>query len=386
MLTARLPDDPDLVTEIAHENEVQQAVYEFNRRPRRGVAALCQTFQTAPTPRAIAHLLHTISGLLSEQIGQYLSQCENEAILTAYFLELDLRGAFLPALRQALSTSLHLPGEGEQIDRVVQAWAQCWVSQNPGCGYDGDQAHILAFACVLLNSDLHNPAVTRRMSVSSFISNVRGALPAKTVADGALTEIYESIRTAPFSFRRTNGDEFLALAAPRLRGPLEKRRDTLFSSWTAHYFVLTDGCLYYFRDDRPASADSGPLGVIQLVNVAIQSLEDNKIQIVAKGGELQYVKFERGGPQLVRGVTAMILRAASTKRREKWLYRMRTAYVFANLAGETGAGGSPGDLKSVSEVASTSTTEGEGGPEDDTRSDSDDVGGSSAPTRCDGVY
>jgi hypothetical protein len=209
------------------------------------------------------------------------------------------------------------------------------------------------------------------MTVSAFITNVRGALPAQTVSDATLAEIYESIRSAPFTFRQTNGDEFLALAAPKLRGTLKKRRNTIFSCWTTHYFVLTEGCLYYFRDNRPASADSGPLGVFQLVNVEIQSIENNKIQILAKNGDLQYVKFKRKGPQLVRGVTTIILRASSKKRREKWLYRIRTSYVFANFTGETGPVGSPGDLKHVSEVAST--TEGEQKPEEATRSDSEDV-------------
>jgi hypothetical protein len=272
---------------------------------------------------------------------------------------MDLRYPFLTALREALNSSFHLPGEAEQIDRIVQTWAFCWVAANPDSTLTGESAYVLAFAVVMLNSDLHNPQVKHRMTVEKFISNLRGALGIHGINDAELTQIYESIRDEQFTLKHSRGDEFLALSGPRLRGTLAKKRSNFFSVWTTHYFVLTEGCLYYFKDNHESSEDVGPLGVIQLVNVDIQPVQDNKIQITSTEGSLQYVKFEkRKPPEMVKDVSALLLKAPSTKTRDKWLYRIKTSYVHATFTGEVGT--TPlGDLKSVSEATPTTLTEGE---------------------------
>jgi hypothetical protein len=120
---------------------------------------------------------------------------------------------------------------------------------------------------------------------------------------------------------------------------------------------LIEGCLYYFKDEKASSADAGPEGVVQLVEVDIQPLDTDKIQLTATNGSLQYVKFERKKPpQMVRGVSVLLLRASSLKTRDKWLYRIRKSYVHANFTGEV-ATGPPTDLRSVSEVTSPSLTD-----------------------------
>ena len=208
----------DFLHEIAVEDNLQPAILEFNQKPAAGVPLLCEACGLPQTPDSIATIFHTVSGLLGDQIGSYLAKAENQETLRAYFYKLDLALPFLPALRKALCQSLHLPGEGELIDRIVQTWAQCYVSCNPECGMDGDHAYILAFACVLLNSDLHNPVVKRRMTVDEFIGNVRGAVPETAIPDAKLREIYAEIKEKPFQFKTENSDECFALSAPRVKG------------------------------------------------------------------------------------------------------------------------------------------------------------------------
>jgi hypothetical protein len=320
---------PEIQMKLQQEDQIQNGVYAFNIKPNRGVAVLCAAYKVDPTPKNIAHCLHIVPGLLSEQIGQYLARPENTEVLKCYFLELSLLPSFLDALRQALNSSLHLPGEGEQIDHIVQTWAECWVIQNrDSCKFDGDQAYILAFAAVLLNSDLHNPAVPHHMSVGQFIENVRGAISVEALDDAQLTDIYNSIRSDPFQFKRTDGDQVFALAAPKLRGTLERRQIGLISRWRSYYFVLTDGCLYYFQDSNQTEE---PLGMIQLVAVDIQSVKENQIQISAIQEFLQLVEFRKRKPELVRGVKFIQLRASNIETRDKWVYRIRQTCVYASF-------------------------------------------------------
>jgi hypothetical protein len=150
--------------------------------------------------------------------------------------------------------------------------------------------------------------------------------------------------------KHAGGDEFLALSGPKLRGPLAKRRSGIFSKWTSHYFVLTEGCLYYFKDQKASSADAGPAGMIQLVEVDIRPVDNDKIQLSATKGSLQYVKFEKKKPpEMVGHVQVLLLKASSEKTRDKWLYRIRKSYVHANFTGEVGSN-PPGDLHSMSGI------------------------------------
>jgi hypothetical protein len=340
-------DLPDPIrTEMDQEDAILSAVYEFNRKPTRGVAHLCRAHNVDPTPKNIAELLHNVPGLVSQQVGEYLSQREQHETLKCYFLQLDLRHPFLVALREALSSSLNLPSEGDQIDRIVQTWAECWVIQNASsCRLSGDQAYILAFAAVLLNSDLHNPSVTRKMTVREFIENVRGAISPDTIGHTELFDLYTEIRNEEFRYRRSEGDEIFAMAAPKLRGTLQRRRDRLFNPWASYYFVLTDGCLCYFKDSRGATVDAGPLGVIQLVSVNVQPVGTNRISVSALQDreDIQFVRFKKRRPSLVKGTRTILLRAETEAARDKWLYRMRTTCVYSGFRG-----GEPGQSEGTS--------------------------------------
>jgi hypothetical protein len=332
--TSVLPED--LASELAREDEVQPAIWAFNRKPRQGIIQLCHAYGVPCEPQPIANLLHTVPGLLSQQIGEYLSVAENEAILAEFFLAMNLKFPFLVALRQALSSSLHLPGEGEQIDRIVAVWARCWVERNPESGVSGDQAYILAFATVLLNSDLHNPGVPRRMTVQQFVENVREAISRDEMDDATLTDLYNSVKAEAFTFKRTEGDEFLALSAPRMKGKLCKKSSGMFSSWVEHYFVLANSCMYYFKTTRQLASDPPPDGMIQLVSVTVAPIGDDRIQLTSITSELEYVKFpKKRPPQIMKGVKSMVFKAGSNPEREKWLYRMRTSCVYSHFSGGT---------------------------------------------------
>jgi hypothetical protein len=330
--------EPDLLDEIARENEIQAATYAFNAKPTKGVGALCKAFDQPERPDAIAHLLHTVPGLLGKQIGEFLSRTESIAILLAYFLEMDLCAPFLDALRRALGSSLHLPSEGEQIDRIVQTWAHAWVRCNPTCKYTGEQAYILAFACVLLNTDLHAQAPHRKMTPAQFVENVRGAgLSTELVSNSELFQFYEAIKLNQFQVKKDTDNEFLALSGPKLKGILERRRGKVLPIWTPYFFVLTDGCLYYFRRNRDEGADAGPLGMIQLLGVRIAAVDIDQIQIAAETGTLQYVKFSRRRPMLAQGIISVLLRARSRKSRDKWLFLMESSRMFAAFTGDIGS-------------------------------------------------
>lgn len=60
---------------------------------------------------------------------------------------------------------------------VFQAFAEQYVACNPSSEQGAvDAILILAFAIVMLNTDLHSPNVKRRMTEVDFINNLKGTV------------------------------------------------------------------------------------------------------------------------------------------------------------------------------------------------------------------
>ena len=76
----------------------------------------------------------------------------------------------VPAARTFLN-GFRLPGEAQKIDRLMEKFAERYVSCNPEAFKSADVAYVLAYSVIMLNTDAHNPQVKVKMSqqVSSNI-------------------------------------------------------------------------------------------------------------------------------------------------------------------------------------------------------------------------
>ena len=64
----------------------------------------------------------------------------------------------LPACRKFLS-GFRLPGEAQKIDRLMEKFAERFVSCNPDSFKSADVAYVLAYSVIMLNTDAHNAQV-----------------------------------------------------------------------------------------------------------------------------------------------------------------------------------------------------------------------------------
>lgn len=72
---------------------------------------------------------------------------------------MDFKGMrFDDAIRHYLS-GFRLPGEAQKIDRMMEKFSERFCLQNPTVFPSADTAFILAFSIIMLNTDLHNPAI-----------------------------------------------------------------------------------------------------------------------------------------------------------------------------------------------------------------------------------
>ena len=329
MTNASSPTQDKLELEIEREQKKSEVIFLWNQHPSKNIGQLCEFFKVPETPRSIAHLMHVVPGLLGTKIGDYLSKDGNQEILKCYFNEADLKVSFVPAMRIALSGTMFLPGEAQLIDRVVEVFAQSYCEQNPNTFPNTDIPYTLAFALIMLNSDQHNPNMKKRMSCDQFIENFTGALPTQVISREDLTSFYFQIKENPFKFNGENQAQFMAMSAPRIRGYLKKRTKKVGEFWKRYYFVLTNSCLYYFKDDSPES-EQDPLGNIQLIGVEVLEVRKNPCQILLKAikDPIQYVKFTPI-PTLVPNTYQILLQANDPQSTAKWFKWIKKSAIFS---------------------------------------------------------
>ncbi|CAM9861023.1 unnamed protein product, partial [Choristocarpus tenellus] len=210
----------------ARKCAVARGVKEFNIKARRGLQTL-QSEEELPSPHltaaAVAEFLRHAPGLDRAMVGSFLGEAGvSEAakkrvqhggrdakgsgakaevgsqevalgggrevyqgdtaafhaeVLEAYVELFDFSGQpLLMSLRMFLA-SFRLPGEAQQIDRILQAFAQraykeCLESKG-GLLASADVAYLLSFSVIMLNTDLHNPNIRpeKRMSLEGFVRN-----------------------------------------------------------------------------------------------------------------------------------------------------------------------------------------------------------------------
>lgn len=85
----------------------------------------------------------------------------------------------------------------------MEKFAERYTDQNKEVFPTADVAFILAFSIIMLNTDLHNPAIKeeRRMTKDGFIRNNRGICDGQDLPHDLLTSIFDRIKSNPISLK-----------------------------------------------------------------------------------------------------------------------------------------------------------------------------------------
>lgn len=76
------------------------------------------------------------------------------------------------AIRKLL-LGLHLPRETQQIDRVMQAFADRYNACNPALFASPDHPYIIAFSIVMLHTDAFNKSNKKKMTRAAYVKNTK---------------------------------------------------------------------------------------------------------------------------------------------------------------------------------------------------------------------
>ncbi|KAJ7445765.1 hypothetical protein B0H11DRAFT_2162552 [Mycena galericulata] len=203
------PDPESLLQAKSQKKLIIAAAARFNAKPKTGVAFLeeNQLIYTDLPPDApesakahnLAVFLRGCARLDKRLLGDYLSREENLPLLKAFIGLIDFRDKrFADAMRELLET-FRLPGEAQQIARITETFASIYFASGPARLrpeeiQSEDAVYVLAYSVILLNTDLHNPQVRKRMTIEDYQKNLRGVNNNNDFSAEFLQNIYDSIR------------------------------------------------------------------------------------------------------------------------------------------------------------------------------------------------
>uniref|UniRef100_A0A1I8HP68 SAM-dependent MTase TRM10-type domain-containing protein n=1 Tax=Macrostomum lignano TaxID=282301 RepID=A0A1I8HP68_9PLAT len=195
----------------SHNDRVRKRTYRiglnfFNRKPDKGIQFLIGHHFIQNSPSAVARFLLHRKGLCKQVISNYLGQCHASAFVNRvcdHFLN-DFDFASKPldiALREFLQF-IEIKGEAQVVSRILEKFANRYITCNASWiaekFQDSDVIHLLVFAVMMLNTDLHNMNNKKKISLREFVHNLRGCDSGSDLADTQmLADLYERIRAEP---------------------------------------------------------------------------------------------------------------------------------------------------------------------------------------------
>ncbi|KAM3160202.1 ARF guanine-nucleotide exchange factor 2 [Lachancea thermotolerans] len=197
--------------ERAKKTEFIKCTESFNEKPKKGIPLLIEhKFIESDSETDIAKFLFEKNGRLNKKsIGEHLANPDNISLLKKFVNLFDFKGLRIDEALRIMLTKFRLPGESQQIERIVETFSAKYVEsqeydpEKAGLDIendystvqpDADSVFILSYSVILLNTDLHNPLVKKHMTFDDYTYNLKGCNNQKDFPMWYLDRIFCSIR------------------------------------------------------------------------------------------------------------------------------------------------------------------------------------------------
>ncbi|XP_072928256.1 IQ motif and SEC7 domain-containing protein 1 isoform X7 [Hemitrygon akajei] len=195
-------DSPAFSNDIIRKRHYRIGLNLFNKKPEKGIQYLIERGFVPDTPVGVAHFLLQRKGLSRQMIGEFLGNRQkqfNRDVLDCVVDEMDFSGMELDEALRKFQAHIRVQGEAQKVERLIEAFSQRYCICNSGVVRqfrNPDTIFILAFAIILLNTDMYSPNVKpeRKMKLEDFVKNLRGVDDGEDIPRETLIGIYERIR------------------------------------------------------------------------------------------------------------------------------------------------------------------------------------------------
>jgi len=298
---------------LKHQKRMaKEAARLFNIKPSSGIRFLSESkiFSTElVTPCNVAAFLRNgvVLGLDKKAIGEYLGEAGktpaaggisqppnwerdrfHAETLTEYCSTFSFEDqTLLDGLRMFLA-AFRLPGEAQQIDRILQAFSECCGKMcaeahqrrlslfSPDEKKASDAAYLLSFSIIMLNTDLHNVNIRkdRKMKLQDFIRNNSDygrdiTDPGKELPSEYLQSIYESIKDDQIRTESEGADGIMTF--DRWKDMLNRGKNMSLND------NLKLDCIYYThrKEAREIIVETLWLPILSAIGAGFWGIRDN---------------------------------------------------------------------------------------------------------------
>uniref|UniRef100_A0A3B5MCN1 IQ motif and Sec7 domain ArfGEF 2b n=1 Tax=Xiphophorus couchianus TaxID=32473 RepID=A0A3B5MCN1_9TELE len=204
-------DSPPFNSDVVQRRQYRIGLNLFNKKPEKGIQYLIERGFVSDTPVGIARFLLERKGLSRQMIGEFLGNRQkqfNKDVLDCVVDEMDFSGMDIDDALRKFQAQIKVQGEAQKVERLIEAFSQRYCVCNPTLVrqfQNPDTIFILAFAIILLNTDMYSPNIKaeRKMKLEDFIKNLRGVDNGQDIPRDLLVGIYQRIQKWEL---RTNDD------------------------------------------------------------------------------------------------------------------------------------------------------------------------------------
>lgn len=201
----------DLLRQRERKTEFIKCAAKFNEKPKKGIPLLIEKgFIESDSEKDLAKFLFENNSRVNKKtIGLLLCDPKKVTLLKSFIDLFDFKGLRVDEAIRILLTKFRLPGESQQIERIIEAFSSRYVESQEyessditekgvddptTVQPDADSVFILSYSIIMLNTDLHNPQVKEHMSYEDYSGNLKGCYNQKNFPAWYLDKIYCSIR------------------------------------------------------------------------------------------------------------------------------------------------------------------------------------------------
>ncbi|XP_067408212.1 IQ motif and SEC7 domain-containing protein 2 [Emydura macquarii macquarii] len=195
-------DSPAFNNDLLQRRQYRIGLNLFNKKPEKGIQYLIERGFLSDTPVGVAHFILERKGLSRQMIGEFLGNRQkqfNRDVLDCVVDEMDFSNMDLDDALRKFQSHIRVQGEAQKVERLIEAFSQRYCVCNAPLVRqfrNPDTVFILAFAIILLNTDMYSPSVKpeRKMKLDDFIKNLRGVDNGEDIPRDLLVGIYQRIQ------------------------------------------------------------------------------------------------------------------------------------------------------------------------------------------------
>ncbi|KAI9295379.1 Sec7-domain-containing protein [Neoconidiobolus thromboides FSU 785] len=179
---------------------IREAIELFNQKPWKGLDYLIEHGLLPPKDsptfnRLASRFLLTTSGINKKELGEFVSKKSNFELLKVFISEFNFTNKRIDEAMREFLEAFRLPGEAQLIARIFEEFSEHYFKTEPPHIKSKDGVFVLAYSIILVNTDLHNNQVRKKMQFADYARNLRGVNDGQDFDQDFLKTIYTTIQS-----------------------------------------------------------------------------------------------------------------------------------------------------------------------------------------------